>query len=288
MMSEPTHRSWQSAGLTLHYVAWGDPAAPLVVIHHGWLDQSRSWDPIAARLSERYRVVVVDARGHGDSEWVGLGASYYFPDYLLDLHHLLDTLGATGPVRLVGHSMGGSVMAYFAGAFPERVSHLVLCEGFGPPAEGTDVAIARLQGFVSTTSAAYSSRAPEVMDSLEQAVRRLRRADSLLPEETARRVAPHATRPVPGGLAWKYDPLHRARIGTAFHVETAIALWQRITAPVLALDGAKSAFQWPDLPARRAAIPTLERRVLPNSGHNLHVHEPDAVADAILAHLDKT
>ncbi len=281
--AEPRPFCWDSGGLSLHAAEWGEPAAPLVVLHHGWLDQCRSWDAVAAPLSQRFRVVVPDARGHGDSEWVGAGGTYYFPDYLLDLHRLLDALGAEKPVALVGHSMGGSVVGYFAGAFPARVSHLALLEGFGPPTEPPDLFPARLAGFVKTVEAAR--REPEVMASLEDAVRRLRRADSLLTEPVAAHMALHATRPVPGGIAWKADPLHKARSGGAFVLEHAMALWRRIECPVLSLDGERTAFRWPDLPDRRAAVRGLQHHVVPGAGHNLHAHAPSAVVAHLLGFL---
>lgn len=277
--------TWDSSGLTLNATVWGAADAPLVVLHHGWLDHGRSWDPVARRLAQRLRVVVPDARGHGDSEWVGAGGSYYFPDYVLDLHRLLDALGATEPVALVGHSMGGSVVGYFAGAFPARVRRLALVEGFGPPAEDARVFPARLVGFVRTTDEALKARGNEVMPSTAEATRRLRRADPLLSEETAARLAEHATRPAPGGVAWKADPLHKARSGGAFVLDHAMALWANVQCPVLSLDGEKTAFRWPDLPARRAAVKQLEHRVVPGAGHNVHLHAPDALAEALLAFL---
>ena len=62
-----------SAGLRLHYVTWGE--GPLVVVHHGFLDHCRSWDRVALALASRWRVVVLDARGHGDSGWIGVGGT---------------------------------------------------------------------------------------------------------------------------------------------------------------------------------------------------------------------
>ncbi len=279
---------WDSGGLSLHAAVWGPDGAPVVVLHHGWLDQCRSWDAVARRLASQFRVVAVDARGHGDSEWVGAGGTYYFPDYLLDLHRLLDALGAREPVALVGHSMGGSVVGYFAGAWPERVRRVALLEGFGPPVEPPDVFPARLRGFVSTVETAMATRGTDgdgVMASLDEAVRRLRRADPLLMPEVALHMAQHATRPAPGGVAWKADPLHKARSGGAFVLEHAVALWRRIACPALSLDGEKTAFRWPDLAERRAAVAGLDHRVIPGAGHNLHVHAPGAVAEALLAFL---
>ena len=57
--------TFSSQRLTLSYVEWGEPSAPPLVLVHGGRDQKRSWDRVAARLAETYRVIAFDLRGHG-------------------------------------------------------------------------------------------------------------------------------------------------------------------------------------------------------------------------------
>jgi pimeloyl-ACP methyl ester carboxylesterase len=312
VLLSPTQRSWRSAGLTLRYRLYdrgGGPDAvrPVVILHHGWLDQGASWGPIADRLARDFRVVVPDARGHGDSDWVGPGGAYWFPDYLLDLHNLVLALRSDGllgaePVDLIGHSMGGSVAAYFAGTFPEDVRRLVLIEGLGPPSEGPGLVAARLHGFVSTTRAAWwrrdrvhagTSRADsgevsrgDVMSGLEDAARRLMQADRLLAPPVARWLAGHATRPAPGGVGWvwKSDPLHKARSGMPFVIDHARELWSRIAAPTLVIDAGRG-FPAPDRAERLALIRDHRAVTLPHVGHNVHLHDPVRLAALISSHL---
>ena len=110
-MTAPTIGSYESAGLRLSFREFGEQNAPIVVVYHGFLDCAEAWDSVVAPLVPQFRIIALDARGHGDSEWVGSGGAYWFPDYVLDLVTLLESLGVSdeSPCALVGHSMGGAV-----------------------------------------------------------------------------------------------------------------------------------------------------------------------------------
>ena len=82
-MIAPTHaaarepeREWfvASLGVRIHVVEWGDPDAPPLLCCHGFWDHARSFATLAPLLGARFRVLAMDARGHGDSEWAG---AYY-------------------------------------------------------------------------------------------------------------------------------------------------------------------------------------------------------------------
>ena len=75
MTAEPADRFYESQGLRLHYVDWGNEAAPPLILVHGGLDHCRNWDAIARELQPHFHVVAPDLRGHGDSEWAR-GSSY--------------------------------------------------------------------------------------------------------------------------------------------------------------------------------------------------------------------
>ena len=69
---EPKSDTARVRGITLHYVEWGDRGPPLLMLH-GDMRTSRSWDAVARDLSSRFRVIAVDARGHGGSDWTPRG-----------------------------------------------------------------------------------------------------------------------------------------------------------------------------------------------------------------------
>src|SRR5690349_9924664 len=114
--------------LRLHLSEWGDPAAEPLVLCHGMWDHSRGFDTLAPLLAERYRVVAVDARGHGESSWAD---AYRWVDDVADIGHVLRSLER--PCHLVGHSKGGGQATDVACGWPELVRKLVNIDGFGPP-----------------------------------------------------------------------------------------------------------------------------------------------------------
>jgi len=275
-----------ATGLGYHLLEWEGPADTTFVLVHGFADLAAAWCEVAPRLAEHGRVIAPDLRGHGDSDRVGAGGYYHFFDYLPDLDDVIRQLA--GPrLVLVGHSMGGSVCGYYAGARPERVQRLVLIEGLGPP---------ELFGGDSPTRTAMWIDAwrgvgpPKVMASLDEAVRRLQRHDDLLDPDLARKLAELGTRAVPGGLVWKHDPLHATMGPYPFRLEVARKHWERVTCPVLIVDGATSKLNLPEAEraARRASFANHRHLVIEGAGHAVQRHQPARLADAIIAHARLT
>ena len=118
MTAEPADRFYESQGLRLHYVDWGNEAAPPLILVHGGLDHCRNWDAIARELQPHFHVVAPDLRGHGNSEWAK-GSSYSLVDHVYDLSRL-DALRGLQDAAIVGHSMGGMVSLAYAGTYPDR------------------------------------------------------------------------------------------------------------------------------------------------------------------------
>jgi pimeloyl-ACP methyl ester carboxylesterase len=228
-------------------------------------------------------VIAPDLRGHGDSAWIGGGGYYHFMDYVADLDDVIRQLART-QVILVGHSMGGSVSGYYAGTRPERLTALALIEGLGPPDMAGLEGPTRTAMWIDTWRTARGKTKP--MPSLDDAVRRLCKHDELLDKELARDLAEHGTRPAEGGLMWKHDPLHMTFGPYAYRLETAIKYWQRVTCPVLIVDGEQSKLNLPipERAARRAHFASHRHVVVPDAGHAVARHQP-AVTAALLLEL---
>jgi pimeloyl-ACP methyl ester carboxylesterase len=92
-------------GIRLHTLQWGDRELPKVVLLHGGGANAHWWDHIAPTLAERFHVVALDFRGHGDSDYPDETRVGAFSD---DLEALLEHLDQPR-VILVAHSMGGGV-----------------------------------------------------------------------------------------------------------------------------------------------------------------------------------
>jgi pimeloyl-ACP methyl ester carboxylesterase len=80
-LEAPDGRYYRSQGLGLHFTDWGNPSAPPLILVHGGLDHSRSWDHLARTLRATFHVVAPDLRGHGESDWA-TGSSYSLADHV--------------------------------------------------------------------------------------------------------------------------------------------------------------------------------------------------------------
>lgn len=115
-------------GVELAYYVSGDPdGAPLVLLH-ALGEQAASWDSVLPWFSPLFRVVAIDLRGHGASDWPG---QYSFELMRDDVLSVFETLGLSDVV-LIGHSMGGTVAYLVAQAEPTCVSRLIV-EDVPPP-----------------------------------------------------------------------------------------------------------------------------------------------------------
>jgi 3-oxoadipate enol-lactonase len=116
----------------LHVEAKGE--GPTVVFAHGFGGSARNFRPQVRALSDAFRVVVYDARGHGRSEAPESAAEYTLDRLVDDFERVAGEHGGGGPVVAAGLSLGAATALAFARRRPERVSRLVLAS---PPAAGT-------------------------------------------------------------------------------------------------------------------------------------------------------
>ncbi|WP_067491025.1 SDR family oxidoreductase [Actinomadura hibisca] len=96
----------RSGGIELAVRERGAEGRPTVVLVHGYPDTGAMWDEVVERLATRFRVVVYDVRGAGASTAPADPLDYGMDALLGDLEAVLDGVGATGPVHLVGHDFG--------------------------------------------------------------------------------------------------------------------------------------------------------------------------------------
>ncbi|MEF8757465.1 MAG: alpha/beta hydrolase [Halobacteriales archaeon] len=116
----------QTNGVDLRYYRTG--AGQPLVMAHGFYENGRCWEPLASALAEDYEVVTFDARGHGGSEAPETG--YGIDDRVADLVGLAEALDLDDPI-LLGHSMGGSTVAWTAARHPSLPEAVVLEEPAG-------------------------------------------------------------------------------------------------------------------------------------------------------------
>ena len=101
------------------------PDLPTLLLLHGSMRTSRSWDAMARLLHDRFHVIALDARGHGDSDWTQKG--YGYSNLIEDLKGFCDELNLKSMIA-VGHSLGGEVLTLLAEQCPALFDCLVLLE----------------------------------------------------------------------------------------------------------------------------------------------------------------
>ena len=268
-------RTWtlNSRGLALRVLELADGDGAPIVCLHGWLDQGAAFAPVAAGQPGRW--VALDQRGHGGSAHVGAGGYYHFPDYLADLDALVRTLG--GPVRLVGHSMGGTVACMYAGARPSQVSALVCVEGLGALEVSDPSMLSRTRQHLDGLA---SPPPPLRVASVEAAAERLVKRHEGLSPEHALLLAEHGTRADERGYRWSFDPLHMTRAPYPFREDAFGDFLAEITAPTLLIWGEAGWYPHEIQASRAARIRDVRQRTLPG-GHMLPYSASVELGDAI-------
>jgi len=268
---QPLSRHFESCGLKLHYLDWGNAGAPMVLLFHGSRDHARSWDWTARDLCDRYHVLAVDLRGHGDSAWSPDG-SYMLPYHLEDMVRWLAELGSA-PLSLVAHSFGGNLAVRLSAMYPERVRRLVVVDGLGPSPSTYDSWHAK--GEVERARFWVQQRldpkhhTPRLMPTIEVAIERMAAANPNLTPEWVRHLAEHGVRRAEGGWTWKYDPLSGLFNSEDFavRIDTFSAQVQQ---PTLLCYGPKSWNSDPEEDGRAQHFRNRRSVIFERSGHWVH------------------
>jgi len=264
-------RTLDVGGLRLAFLEWGAPGRPGLCFLHGGAAHAHWFDLVAPAFADRFHVVSLDQRGHGESAWAAPPA-YATEDFAADLLGLFDRL-QWARVALVGHSMGGHNTMGFAAWYPGRVGAAVIVDS-RPALPADRVDRMRQRG----------RRPPRLHASVEDAVRTFR----LLPSDTTADPAllAHLARAGlaarDGGFAYRFDPACYA----ARRPVDAWPLLPRITAPTLVVRGERS----PILPREMAeqmaaALPKATLAEIPGAYHHLVLDAPVAFARALDAFL---
>jgi 3-oxoadipate enol-lactonase len=118
---------------------------PPVVLLHPFPCHHEFWYPLAAALESRYRLILPDLRGHGESE-IGEGPAL-MRKHAEDIVRVLDAAGI-GKAAFIGCSVGGYILFEFWRRFRDRVTSLALCDT-RPQADTAEARASRLQGAAS-------------------------------------------------------------------------------------------------------------------------------------------
>lgn len=269
----PTSNSFMSQRLRLHYVDWGNPDAPPLILQHGGRDHCRSWDWVAEKLRHDWHVIAPDLRGHGDSAWSPDG-DYATNALVYDFAQLIHTLGYE-QVSIIGHSLGGNIATRYSGLYPEKVAKFVNIEGLGLSPDVIAAYEAKgysehMRDWIDKRRKA-SGRLPRRYPTLEAAFARMKEENAYLSDEQARHLTIHgASRNEDGTWSWKFDNYLNVWSPIDAPAEQIYKVWEAITCPMLLLWGKNSWFSSPGDDGRLSHIQKPELHVYENAGHWLH------------------
>ena len=266
--------------LRLHFLEWGDPAAPPVLLLHGGNQSAHSWDLVSLHLADRYHVYALDQRGHGDSEWARDG-EYGAQPMASDALAFVEQESLVAPV-VVGHSMGGMVTMALTGEAPDLPRAVVIVD-MGPKV--AQVGAEMIRKFVSQNVE---------FDSIDEFIDRVHAYDPLRSREHQERTARYnLIQRSDGKYISKHDRLlhdpdfrDRARDFTEARADAADGL-RAYPGPVLLIRGEQSNIL--EAGAAEEFVGELaDARLVtvPNAAHNVHSQNTPGFLEAIGPFLD--
>ncbi|MFN8558271.1 MAG: alpha/beta hydrolase [Dehalococcoidia bacterium] len=232
----------------------------------------------ALLLRDRYHILALDQRGHGDSDWNPSGTRYTWEQHERDITGFIDA-ARLERFALLGMSLGGLNALRYTARHPERVRALVIVD-IGP-----DIVADGRANVVQ-----FRRETQEEADSPEWFLERAVRFNPARPVAHLRYSLYHALKQTTSGRwTWKADRLpapvgHQAEEEAARRAE-AESLWQdwrTLACPTLILRGEHSRVVTNEASQRAAAsLPKGEFREIANAGHNVHGDNPAAFAAAV-------
>ena len=190
LQHQPQHHDVDVLGCQIHARSWGDPTRPPLVLVHGGGAHSGWWDHIAPFFLGTHWIIAPDLSGHGDSAY---RESYDLDAWSGEVVSVVEQLGSTTRPTMVGHSMGGWVVANAARRYRSQINGIIVIDSplRDRAPEGTWLR--------DRKNTVY----PRKKDILAR-FKAVPAQDFTLPY-VARHIARESIRRVPGGWTWKFD-----------------------------------------------------------------------------------
>ena len=251
----------QCAGFEVHYLTWGRPDKPAVILWHGLARTAHDFVPLAEALAADYWLIAPDTIGRGLSQWSQTpDVDYNFSRYGEIAAALMDNLGVHR-AHWIGTSMGASLGIYAAGGLlRDRIERLVL----------NDIG-AQLPAAAASRIATYVGAPPvfQKATELEAYLREIYLPFGFIPELQWRRMMESSFRRLPdGSVTAHYDPAIVRQLQASSDDFTRWTEYEQISYPIMILRGASSDLLSPEMAAdmcRRQ--PTAKLLEITDCGH---------------------
>jgi pimeloyl-ACP methyl ester carboxylesterase len=262
------HRTFDTGKVTLHALEWGEASRAGLCLLHGGAAHAHWFDRVTGAFTDRFHVIALDQRGHGESAWPAPPA-YATEDFVGDLIAVFDQLGWERTI-LVGHSMGGHNSMACSAWHPDRVRGLAVLDS-RPAIPEERLGSLRARGQQRTRNP-YPSREAAA------AAFRLVPRETVADPELLRHLGETGVVEREGGWFYRFDPDANRLRGPA----DCWPLLPRIAAPTLYVKAELS----PNLPPEHVAriqslMPHAQVVQVPNSYHHVTLDAPDAVITAL-------
>lgn len=240
-------------GVPIAYEQYG-AGEPTLVFVHGWSCDSRYWRAQIDRFAKKYRVVVLDLAGHGHS---GLNRNRYtMQAFGQDVRAVVEAVGGK-TVILIGHSMGGQVIAEAARLMPDRVIGLIGVDTF----DNIEYPLTRKE---------LEQMIAPLVDDFQVGTRAF--VEGMIRPETDPRIRDWILADMSSAPPWVALSALEEMM-QQYIAGDAAKIFEQINAPVVCVSGDL----WPiNAEANRRHMQSFEAVVLPNADHFLMLDRPYA------------
>jgi len=274
----PEDRFVEANDMRFHYLDWGNPDKPDMLLLHGFAQQCHSWDFVALAFTDKFHVRALDLRGHGDSDWAPDGD--YSPEAQQnDIKGVVQEIGLKDFV-LMGLSMGGRNSFTYASNHPDEVRALVIVDA-GP--ENLQSGSQNIRQFVQQD---------DELDSIDAFVERVIAYNPRRDPVQLRGSLVHNLKQLPNGKwTWKYDSALRGSSRRMGHDPAMTErLWgylENLTCPTLVVKGEQSDIMAADTAANmHKRIPNGQLATVPKAGHLVMGDNPAGFEEAVTEFLN--
>lgn len=265
-----------------HYQVYGNSSQKKLVFLHGLMGAGANWRRIVKAFEQDFHILCFDQRGHGRSFQPTTG--YSPQDYAEDLAFILQELGWSDPIHLVGHSMGGRNAVMFAHQYPEKIEKLVI-EDIGP--EANLKGLERIRGYLDAVPVPFDSKAQAKLYFENEFIDFLGSANPQA-KTLSQYFYTNMTIKEDAKVSWRFSSSGVIEsMESARHIKWW-EIWKSLQSPTLVIRGDRSEeLSADELHSISEMGMQFEVKTIESSGHWVHFEQPESFIELLKDFFDK-